>query len=75
MDSSDSIASLLAPFISLRRTPETVDRYAALLDTLTPVDVRDMAAKYFREESRTVVTLATKSGTDAAKNEPKGGGN
>jgi len=75
MDSSDSIASLLAPFISLRRTPETIDKYAALLDTLTPVDVRDVAAKYFREESRTVVTLATKTGTDAAKNEPKGGDN
>jgi zinc protease len=75
MDSSDGIASLLAPYISLRRTPETIDKYAALLDTLTPVDVRDVAAKYFKDESRTVVTLATKTGPDAAKNESKGGDN
>lgn len=66
MDSSNAIASTLAPFISLRRSPETIDKLAALMDTITPQDVRDMAAKYFRDESRTIVTLATKTKDTAA---------
>ncbi len=61
MDSSDAIASTLAPFVSLRRSPETIDKLAALMETITPQDVRDTAAKYFRDESRTIVTLATKA--------------
>ncbi|MEP6636485.1 MAG: pitrilysin family protein [Acidobacteriota bacterium] len=65
MDSSDAIAGTLAPFISLRRTPETIDKLAALMDTITPPDVRDIAARYFRDESRTVVTLATKGAVKA----------
>ena len=66
MDSSNAIASTLAPFVSLRRSPETIDKLAALMDTITPQDVRDMAAKYFRDESRTIVTLATKTKDTAA---------
>lgn len=61
MDSSAAIASTLAPFISLRRTPDTIDKLGVLMDTITPEDVRDLAAKYFRDESRTIVTLATKA--------------
>jgi len=68
MDSSDAIASTLAPFVSLRRSPETIDKLGALMETITPQDVRDIAAKYFRDESRTIVTLATKA-KEAAKNE------
>jgi zinc protease len=74
MDSSNAIASTLAPFISLRRTPETIDKLAALMETITPQDVRDMAAKYFRDDSRTIVTLATKA-KDTAQNEVKETGN
>ncbi|HET6890777.1 MAG TPA: pitrilysin family protein [Pyrinomonadaceae bacterium] len=70
MDSSDAIASTLAPFVSLRRSPETIDKLAALMDTITAEDVRDLAAKYFRDESRTIVTLATKA-KDTARNEVK----
>jgi len=73
MDSSDAIASTLAPFVSLRRSPETIDKLAALMDTITPQDVRDIAAKYFRDESRTIVTLATKT-KESAKNETKESG-
>ena len=72
MDSSNAIASTLAPFVSLRRSPETIDKLAALMDTITAQDVRDMAAKYFRDESRTIVTLATKS-KDTAANKVKEG--
>lgn len=61
MNSSAAIASTLAPFISLRRTPDTIDKLGVLMDTITPQDVRDLAAKYFRDESRTTITLATKA--------------
>jgi len=72
MDSSNAIASTLAPFISLRRTPETIDKLAELMETISPQDVRDIAAKYFRDESRTIVTLAPKA-KEAAKNEVEEG--
>ncbi len=65
MDSSDAIASTLAPFVSLRRSPETVDKLAALMETITAQDVRDIAAKYFRDDSRTIVTLVGKSNGSA----------
>ncbi len=72
MDSSNAIASTLAPFLSLRRTPETIDKLAELMETISPQDVRDIAAKYFRDESRTIVTLASKV-KESAKNEVKEG--
>jgi zinc protease len=73
MNSSDSIADLLAPSISLRRTPETINRYADLLDTVTPEDVRRAAQTYFREDSRTIVTLAPKLSTPAQTGRKEGG--
>ncbi|MBV9960206.1 MAG: insulinase family protein, partial [Acidobacteria bacterium] len=60
MDSSEAIASSLAPYISLRRTPETIDKLYALYDSITPEDVRAAAARYFVDNNRTIVTLATK---------------
>ena len=74
MDSSAAIAGTLAPFIALRRTPETVDKLATLMETITPKDVRDIAAKYFVDDNRTIVTLATKP-KETAKTESKGGNN
>jgi len=72
MNSSNAIASGLAPFISLRRTPETIDKLAGVMDAITPQDMRDMAKKYFRDESRTIVTLAAKA-KESAKNDAKEG--
>ena len=72
MDSSAAIAGTLAPFIALRRTPDTIDKLATLMETITPNDIRDIAAKYFVEDNRTIVTLATKS-KETAKTESKGG--
>jgi zinc protease len=74
MNSSDAIAGTLAPFISLRRTPDTIDKLALLMETITPQDVRDTAAKYFRDESRTIVTLASKP-KESAQNQVKEGRN
>jgi zinc protease len=59
LDSSEAIAGAMAQYVALRRTPETVDKVYALYDTLTPQDIRDVAAKYFVENHRTIVTLST----------------
>jgi zinc protease len=67
-DSSESIAGALAPYLALRRTPETMERLFAVYDTITPQDVQTIAAKYFVEPKRTIVTLASKK-ADAAKTE------
>ncbi len=68
MDSSSAIASAVAPYIALRRTPETINKVFALMETVTPEDVRDAAKRYFAESNRTVVTLATKTADkEAAK--------
>jgi len=60
MDSSESIAGTLATYIGLRRTPATIDKVFSLYDTITPQDIREMAAKYFIDNRRTIVTLNTK---------------
>jgi zinc protease len=71
MDSSEAIARIIAEYVALRRTPETLNKVFALADAVTPEDLREVAARYFREQNRTIVTLATKKGGDSAK----GGGN
>jgi zinc protease len=67
MDSSTAIAGTLAPYIALRRTPETMNKMFALLDQITPEDIRAAAARYFVERNRTIVTLSTKTGSGGAK--------
>jgi zinc protease len=75
MNSNDRIADALAPYIALERTPETLNRLFDTYRTVTPDDIRDAAKKYFREDSRTVVTLATKGQNIAALGAGKGGRN
>jgi zinc protease len=74
MDSNDNIASALAPYIALERTPETLNRLFATYQTVTPADIRDAVKKYFREENRTIVTLATKGQNLAALGRAHGEG-
>jgi zinc protease len=62
MNSSEAIASALAPYIALRRTPDTIDKLYVLYDSITPTDIRDISAKYFVDPSRTIVTLTSKEG-------------
>ncbi len=61
MNSSPAIAAALAPYILLRRTPETIDKVFALYQQMTAQDLRTMAAKYFTDNNRTIVTLASKA--------------
>jgi zinc protease len=63
MNSSPAIAAALAPYILLRRTPDTIDKVFALYQQVTPQDIRAGAVKYLTENNRTIVTLATKTGT------------
>src|ERR1044072_208320 len=74
MNSNDRIAGALAPYIALERTPETLNRLFDTYQTVTPQDIRDAVKKYFREESRTVVTLATKGQNIAALGRTNGEG-
>jgi zinc protease len=69
MDSSEAIAGALAPYLALRRTPETMNKLFALADTVTPADIRDAARRYFTDNNRTVVTLSQGKGTQAANKE------
>jgi zinc protease len=63
MNSSPAIAAALAPYILLRRTPDTINKVFDLYQQVTPQDIRALAAKYFTENNRTIVTLATQAGT------------
>ncbi len=62
MNSNDAIAGVLAQYVSLRRSPDTIDKIFALYDSITPEDIKQMAAKYFTEKNQTIITLATKQG-------------
>ena len=57
LDSSDAIAGILASFIALRRSPETLNKLYDQYAALTPEDVQKAASKYLVENSRTIVTL------------------
>jgi zinc protease len=57
MDNSNAIAGILARFIALRRTPETIDKLYERYAQVTPEDVQDAARKYLVESGRTIVTL------------------
>jgi zinc protease len=62
LDNSEAIASALAPFVALRRAPETINRLYAVYDSITPADIQEMATRYFAETNRTVVTLSHDQG-------------
>jgi zinc protease len=57
MQSADAIAAILASFVALRRTPETMNKLYEQYASLTADDVKQAAAKYLVEPSRTIVTL------------------
>ncbi|HEY0404670.1 MAG TPA: pitrilysin family protein [Pyrinomonadaceae bacterium] len=67
MNSSNAIADTLAPYISLRRTPETMNKLFALYDQITPEDIRSAAARYFVERNRSIITLSAKADNGGTK--------
>jgi zinc protease len=63
MNSSPAIAGSLAPYIALRRTPDTINKVFALYQQITPQDIQSTAGRYFVDAHRTIVTLASQAGT------------
>lgn len=61
MNSNVAIAGTLARFISLKRSPDTIDNLFSLYDSITPEDIKSAAGKYFKDSNQTIVTLATKN--------------
>lgn len=59
LDNAEAIASTLAHYVSLRRTPETINRLYRLYDQVTPEILQAVATRYFHENGRTTVTLAS----------------
>lgn len=57
LDSSEAVAESLAHYVSLKRTPETIDRLFATYAAVTPADLMAAAARYFDAARRTTVTL------------------
>lgn len=57
MDNSETIAQIVAGYIALKRTPDTMNRFFDQYAALTPKDIQDAAAKYLTDNNRTIVTL------------------
>jgi len=64
MDNSETVAQVIARYVALRRTPDTMNRLFEQYAGLTPQDVQQAAVKYLTENARTIVTL---DGVGAAK--------
>ena len=62
MDNSDTIAQIVSSFVSLRRTPETMNRLFAQYGQLTPEDIQQAAKQYLTEKTQTIVTLTGPGG-------------
>jgi zinc protease len=62
MNSSPAIANSLAPYIGLKRTPDTINKLFALYQQITPEDMRTIARQYFVPNNRTIVTLTSAKG-------------
>lgn len=60
MNSNDAIADAIAPYVALKRTPDTINKLYDLIDSLTPDDIRHIARQYFSDKNQTIVTLAYK---------------
>jgi zinc protease len=58
MNNSEAVAGIVARFVALRRTPETINRAMELYGRVTPEDIREVARKYLIDDGRTIVTLA-----------------
>jgi zinc protease len=58
LDTTDRIAALLASYVRHRRSYQTLNRYYAVYDTLTPDDLLAVARKYCTDTRLVVTTLA-----------------
>jgi zinc protease len=63
MDNSETVADILANYVGLGRTPETIDKFYTQLAQLTPEDIQQAAARYLTANGRTIVTLMPPEGS------------
>jgi zinc protease len=61
MNNTEAIARTVAHYVALTRSPEAINRVYEMYERITPEDVRNVARKYFVEDSRTIVTLTGKA--------------
>jgi zinc protease len=57
LGTTDGVAGELAGYLNLAADPATVNRLFDLYEGVTPKDIQEMAAKYFKKTNSTVVTL------------------
>lgn len=62
MNSNDAIAGAIAPYVALKRTPDTVNKLYEVFESIKPEDIRSAARTYFADKNQTIVTLAHKKG-------------
>ena len=60
LDSADAVALAVGEAIAMTGRPESINELYAAYDRLTPADLQRVAARYFRAENETMVTLETK---------------
>jgi zinc protease len=58
LDNTESIASVLATFVSVERDYDTLNDYFRVYETLTPADLQAVARRYFTDEGLVVTTLS-----------------
>jgi zinc protease len=61
MDHTEGIAGLLARYVGLRRTPETINRLFEQYAAITPKDLQRVACEYFVESNRVSALLRSAS--------------
>jgi len=65
LDNTETIASVLARFVRLRRSFDTLNKYYRLYDALTPNDLLKAARTYLTDQRMVVVTLSKDAVPDA----------
>jgi zinc protease len=57
LSSTDEVAAALPRFIAASGDIDAVDQFFETLDTITPEDIRQAAAKYFTDNRKTEILL------------------
>ena len=61
LDNSHSIGDTLAAYVQFDRTPETINQLYATFGALAAEDIRDMARRYFTDQTRVTVSISNSS--------------
>jgi zinc protease len=64
MNESEAIAGILARYVALRRSPDTIERLYAQYAAITPEDLQAAANHYFQESKRLSVVLRHSAGIE-----------